>query len=455
MIANTPAAVEFLAARIREVIATKRYNRQPWSRKRIADYISSSLDIDGTLSDTTLGRFLTPSHPQRPSDETVAMVAAFLLHHRYMARDELEWIEQAASIRCGLSLAAFFEVPRGRRQQEFLTDLSGHYVSVRVSDPFVLRTRLVLSHMAEIEALMATEVITLYRWSGIGRALSQARFKGGRAEIALEQAIRKFDLRNMMEQTSTGQTLAFVDLIAIFLKSSGDGMSSIIGVDEVVFGDEVIEGLHAKRNNGWKARGSGDLGLPDVPDAGGQPRGLVRALSNNPHFLRVDGAEKIEAGALPELPSEDGLRSFFDTVAERGDLTDSTAIQRFNAADSADDRLVVALEWGDIELFRQALAGGADPNVIPKGSEAPLVFELAKHGRLEWAKVLLDTGRCSLAKDSQNCPPSYYAGVLARQVAGVEGAEDLAQRYADLHGLLSAEESRQMKPRDLPRRDGP
>ena len=443
MIVNTPAAVAFLAARIREVMATKRYRRRPWSRKRIADDITTSEHIEGTLSDTTLGRFLDPGQPQQPSDATVTMVAEFLLHHRYMRREELDWIGQTASLGSGLSLIDFFSIPETGSHAKFLNDLGGHYVGVRVSEPFVLQTRLILHDITGQRLLAATEIMTLFRRPGIARALSQAQFSDIRPEIALRRIIETFDLRSEHEQTASGWLFASTDLMALFLKASDRGRSSIVSVDEVTGDDGEIVSLTGSRNDGWVFKDSEESEMSEPAAFQARPDRLMRRLAIDPQFSRVDSFEKIASTGERKLASNMRQRSFFDTAAERGDLVNTTARKLFNEAATADGKLEVALAWSELELFTSALERGADANITPNGSEEPLIFGLAKNGRLEWAKALLETGRCRMVKDRNGCFPSFHAAVLARSVAGVSGAEDLAARYGTLHDLLVAEEDRQ------------
>ncbi|MEO1019171.1 MAG: hypothetical protein AAFY56_15995 [Pseudomonadota bacterium] len=394
-----------------------------------------------------------PDYPQQPSDETVAAVAAVLVHFRYVNDDQLNWADQTTSIRSGLSIAQFFDIPESRKQHQFLRDLSGHYVALKVSDPFALQVRLILNHLPSVKSLIATEVIDLYRSPGIGELISSAQLTGAKVEAAFREAAKEFGWQAIAEQTATGHVLAFVDLVSIFLKASSTGFSSIIGGDELVYdqSDRMIA-IAATRNSGWTARYTNDLGLPPTLDHQTHPRRVVRILANDPQFFRVDGGEEVDPAKTPLIKTKQRSKSFFDSETTRGSLPDSVAEILYRKAESADHKLAIAIEYGELSLFTDALSAGADPNMIPQGSDTPLMFLLAKNGQLEWAKALIETGRYRPAKDELGQWPSTYAGQLCRQIATTTGAEDLRVRYGELYNLLNVEEEKQM---NIPEHDTP
>ena len=129
-----------------------------------------------------------------------------------------------------------------------------------------MRSRLILNYVTSIKSLLVTEVITLYRLPGIGSTLTATQFQEASTELAFQMAVRSSQAAPIDEQTATGQALAYVDLIAIFLKASGHGMTSILGVDELTYHNDRIVGLHARRNSGWRSREVDDLGLPRLSE---------------------------------------------------------------------------------------------------------------------------------------------------------------------------------------------
>lgn len=48
-----------------------------------------------------------------------------------------------------------------------------------------------------------------------------------------------------------------------------------------------------------------------------------------------------------------------------------------------------AFEQGDLELFTQALASGANPNAIPKGQSEPYVVILTARPMIDWVQAIL------------------------------------------------------------------
>lgn len=414
----SPALIQFLGNRVREVLATQSYAQQPWTQNRVASYITGSLDIEGTMSAATLGRFLDPANRQHPKQATVRAVRDFLLYHRYLTPRQLEWAEGALSIRSGLSLAAFFEVPDTKAQGDFLRELEGEYRAVEARAPFFLRARLHLNYLDEIGMLTATEVIGVF-----GAARCESDFRA--------------------EFVATGQALAFTDLIAIFLKGEPDGFSSILNVGALTYDDEDrVVALGAWRNAGWKSLGTKEIDVPPLLRSDTPARGVARLHANDPqHYWRF-GAEEIalEAPAGAQSPSE---RRDFHGAAKRGELTEDFVQKLWDEAATPDDKLRVAMDYWDLELFKRALREGGDPNGIPQGFDIPFIHIFARGGRAEWAQAILDDPRCRITIDNKGLTPSFHAGVLARHVAGAPGADDLAKRWGDLHRLLLARELEQ------------
>jgi len=102
------AVIQFLSSSLAKFIELNSYNRQSWTISRVAKYISGSDKIEGTISDTTLGRFLDTEYPQTPSPLTVRMVSEFLIKMGCITTHHLNNLDQVPEIHIALSLNHLF-----------------------------------------------------------------------------------------------------------------------------------------------------------------------------------------------------------------------------------------------------------------------------------------------------------------------------------------------------------
>ncbi len=437
----SPALVQFLANRVLEVIATQSHQRLPWTRRRIASYISRCTKIEGTISDATLGRFLDPHHPQRPTYEKVMTVQAFLLYFSYITKAQLDWVEESLSIRSGLALDMFFAVPETAARANFLAELEGEYRALSGGAPFLLVARLHLTRLPEIEMLAATEVMSLYRKTGQS-GFSPQTIKGQGLEDGL---IARF--------TATGQVFASADLMAVFLKAAGGGFDSILAVTEIGFGDDDLPHiLSGTRNSGWQERAGAQWAAVEALKPDAQPRQATRLLANDPQFYRYVPDENLAPPDADPARSA-GAKHFLETARLRGELYDEVIRKLWAEAANADERLQIAFEYSSLPHFAQALADGADPNGHPKDFDDPYVLLFAKNGDLAWAQILLADPRCRMVLDANGMTPSFHTGMLLQHIKGAKGADDLRAEWAALYELLLARETEQgcqMQPGGIP-----
>jgi hypothetical protein len=135
-------------------------------------------------------------------------------------------------------------------------------------------------------------------------------------------------------------------------------------------------------------------------------------------------------------------RYFFDNGAKITTDYDDIARKAWEKGETPTDKLLIAKQWQDIDLFTEALALGADPNALHEDGTS-LIMGCAKGGQPDFIEALLATGQCRVEADERGFPPSYHAGLMARRLAGTTSFDDVIERYQRAFDLLHPEEMRQ------------
>ncbi|MEQ8749141.1 MAG: hypothetical protein RIC52_05130, partial [Amphiplicatus sp.] len=171
----------------------------------------------------------------------------------------------------------------------------------------------------------------------------------------------------------------------------------------------------------------------------------VRLLAEMNDFRRVQTGRirttTLDKDRIRKLKSDE----YLDFISNTNDKSEYKKEMRIGKIRKQDQKLIDALSHGGADAFRQALAEGADPNLIPPGDELPLIFTLAADGMLEWVEALLATHRCDLTKtDARGFRASIAPGAMSRRLAKEPTAEGLAQRFRRIADMLREEEFRQI-----------
>ncbi len=430
---ETPAVAQFVANRILEVIEFESYALKPWSRRRIAEYISGSDKIEGYLSPTTLGRFLSAEHDQALEPDNLLALIRFLLHFGYVQPRELDWTKAEISVRSGLALERFFDVPDTDAQRGFYRELAGEYHVQVERGPFIATARLHLAFNRAHGTLSATETLALYRPD---EKLALFNDPKRAKQVILES--------REMEFTATGTVLAKAGLISLFLKASDSkGFDGIVAISELEYdSNEEIHQLQGHRNAGWGSRFPGELKLAKPLTHATTSVSALRQLLSDPQYHAHDLTEKLAFPRPPRPKSSQDNRFFFDGGAAIGTDRDTVRRQEWEQGKTPDDKLFIANRLQDIALFKEALSLGADPNARFEDG-TPILLDCAKGGWPDFIEVLLATGRCVIELDGRGLPPSYHAGVMVRRLAGSTIFEDVIERYKLAFEVLHAEEMRQ------------
>ncbi|MEO1194234.1 MAG: hypothetical protein AAFY02_20945 [Pseudomonadota bacterium] len=451
---NRPDVVQLLARSLSILMATQRFRQKPWTKRRVADYITTSTEIEGTISATTLGRFLTPEYAQEPSDNTLRMVAEFLIKFDGLTSRQLELLEQAPQVQALGPLDSYFASSVSQARQDFLREFTGLYHALSVDLDLLLTVELSVTYVPEAEALSLVETLVLYRMLDARAVAAQTDDLNPTSIQGLGRLVKGGLLKEVGQAVTAGTALANSDIIALLHLVEHRGFPSIFNVTGlIVDDDEKIVGMRGQRNVGWRALARGEAFLPPGIDRDTPPRTAIKVLSQDLEYHRSRLGETQGIKPRPEGTGtvENGDQHHFldDRQAkEAKDPFDLQFAQRVKEARTADERLLLALEWSQLEAFKQALAEGADPNLVPAGETEPLIFQLAHNGRVDWVTALLETGRCDLLVEGKDgMTASHAPGVFARRLARAGDAPEQAARFAALYNQLLQEEIRQLEAR--------
>lgn len=443
---HSPALAQFVAGRILEVIEFETYKRQPWSRRRIADEITANVRIAGSISDTTLGRFLSNSHIQESQVTTLISLISFLRIFDYLSARELKWAEADLSIRSGLALERYFEAPTNKAQQSYLREFAREYHHQSKSGDLTARCRLHVTFRPKQAMLTAVEIVSLH--GPMAAPSDGASRKRIRADL-LDSCRLSF--------SSTGPVLITGDLWAMHLKDKeGESFDSIVSVHDVQRDpEEEILSLSGSRHTGWIDRFASELQLGEPAHAKSSALEQLRALALHPEFVVSTPQQTLARGQSNQAESSKENRYFFDDGGDISTDVDKHVQDAWDQADTPDEKLVVAKRNQNLELFKQALTLGADPNAIQPNGDT-IIMGCAHGGRPDFIQALIATGKCRLDLDKNGLPPSYHAGLMARRLAGTTIFDDVIERYQEAYELLHAEEMRQevrMAPKTGPEPD--
>ena len=456
-ISDDPETCQFIASSLSAFMASERPNRGQWSIRRVADYITGSEDIEGTLSATTLGRFLDPASKQMPSSETVHMVAAFLIRHRWIDPADIELMGKSSRLRQMSELAAFFGMNASASQTAFLHDLAGSYAGIHAAGRYVGLHRFSLRCEPGIPALIVRET---FRTFDLGR--SGASWLPENPALSdffqLPFLIRNTGGRSLASIKNGGVMIAGPGIAVALMRPEPIGFESVVALKAIAFDGDHVSNLEGGRALGWKQIERGGFVRPESPQDAQNEMARAKLLSASVDLLKfpyLQQRKKILAEFTSEdVNKEDNLKYFLsmrpvqpeNNAAEIADRL----LKQYESAVTPNmgltERLRLAYEHRVLPKFRELLQGGADPNVPHPDTGLPVIFQVAAAGEPEWLDALLECDRLNLTvRDNQGMPPSFHAGVAARE-AVAEGNQDEADTFGMMFHRLHAEEAKQAAP---------
>lgn len=449
-IPDTPAVIEFLATELTVFMRTHRLEGQAWTQNRVAKYVTNSNAIEGNLSPTTLGRILDPAHPQGPSPTSIRQIAAFLFLMGAIDRRDIDLLAKPPHALTAAAIIALMGIPDSMPQREFLRSIAGHYLSVSFQSGFLYVSRLIASHIADPDALLVDETVRLYRVSDVGELRARTGNLDPKRWGGFHNALQRSGGSEVEAHAASGIGIADSMFGLFLLQALGRGFSAAINLSAIRFdSDDRVTGFQSARNSGWLAQEDDTLSLPVAITPTTPPREVVRQLSrySERYVKQYDAAlrEMHFDNRSEAVIGEDEDPKLIDFYGNNLKTTNDDILEKCRRGATPDDRLHAALEWGVLDAFREALAEGADANMVLPGAQEPLVFQLAKDGRNDWVRCLVETGRCDLVRRGvDGMRASHAPGVMARKLFHHEAAADEARRFADLAALLRDEEIRQI-----------
>jgi len=456
MTENSSETVQFLASSLAKFMATNRHNNQKWTKFRVAEYITGWEKISGSISDTTIGRFLDPSYKQEPSVATVRMVKEFLILFNWVSEKQLELFKFPKEVQAAAMLADFFSTGDVKNQEELHGKLDGHYASYVARAPYVLETRLFVTNHDKEKLLTCYETLTLFKIRDTNQfqTLSEGFHRGSFTHTP--SLIKIAGGNEIARHVLSGAAVANSGMITFIMKPLTSGFASVISLDAVNMDEEDnICAISGARNRGWLILDEGETLAPYEDVSNSSPYNAMRYLSGKvqyyPQLLADIQSMRV---ADTEQESDDDIREF----ANSGEFSPTAKLQEkkrmdkidkiISECDSMNDKLRLSIEWGSLEHFVEALENGANANLILQDSNLPIVFYLAGTGRYEWVEALVETGKCDLTvTDHDGLPPSHNAGVLAREMASKGGPDHQMKEFGKVADYLLAEEIKQAKPK--------
>ncbi|MDF1722137.1 MAG: hypothetical protein P1U65_15805 [Minwuia sp.] len=251
----------FLAQSLSVLVIHTRYRGVPWTKRRVADYITTSDEIDGQLSDTTLGRFLDLNYGQEPSPSTLRMISEFLVIMEAVSEEDVAQYSEQPDLRLATAIQQFFGLAVLRRDHEFRNSLRGYYRETRMDGPFCLITRLVVFQDQGSVAVRLDEASALYRSAGGFRLPDDP---DAPVNWAAMRRILRSDARCVGAVSGAGYAAFTPSMGTGFMTSRERDFECGWQLGTLLFDDEdEITELHVMRNMGWEARAHGSISLPD------------------------------------------------------------------------------------------------------------------------------------------------------------------------------------------------
>ena len=350
----------FLADHLRYTLRVRRLNRQPWTKKRIADDISTRPEIDGVASETTLGRFLDANHPQRASHEPLRAVESFLLYHRYVEQSALDLYEEEDADRLSPADVWSSFAQRSEAERRFHMQLAGRYEREEEQQLFRVQTDL---------RVLCIE----------GEPL-QARL--------LAQVTKAEPQRRELRIIAAGAGCANADLIAFILCDHTSRPTVALTIEGVCFDDEAesdeITSLRAEMRMAWEQVGSSHTPRSNIITSKSTPQSALQILLKNFQLKKVTEDD----ASLPDddLHGKSKNAKYFSSDDEFG-MEGFAEIE--NIDDGPDSRLINAYASGNFILFKELLTSGADPHQI-LGNGDYLIYDALSNARLSYAAAIIE-----------------------------------------------------------------
>lgn len=425
----TPAVAAFLARQLSRVIQLRSFSTQKWTKKRITSYINGSLEIEGTISETTIGRFLNSGHKQKASEKTLKTCAVFLIHFGYISVSQLQWAESSPSVKAGLSLKSYYDIKTSQSNIDFWRKISGEYIYEKVNGSFLLRCNLTIEYIDEAQMLIASEQMELFDLS----------IKLDKSFDALTYE-RNLEKAKLLSVINNGPIIASDDLFCTFFRSDSSHSKTLLPVQSIIFNDnDEIIGFKCQRNRRWKVQNKDNLELPEVIRANMRNIDILGIIGSYPQFMKVDYESNFALKRLNDNNTKKPTKLDFYQSSKTNEAMERTEIARiaFDQEQDIDKRLQIALDYGDLMLFREALKLGADPNYkLTPTDEEPMLFGLVANGNEAWVDAILEYDDVYLGVNSHGLRPSNIAYFTGQPFSQSGITTNIAEKFTRMEEKL-------------------
>lgn len=444
---NTHDLIKFLAVSLASFMATNRHNNQKWTKFRVANYISGGTDISGSISDTTIGRFLDPNYRQEPSVSSIRMVSEFLLHHEWISQNQLDLIDSKKEAQIAAALSEFFSVGNFAADRELREKLDGSFVNYILRVPYLLETTLFVTHHSNERLISCTETMRLFKINDNQQVKVFTQNINEKNFGQMESIIKSVGAKLIAEQSCSGAGIANSGLVTFLMKpNKATSFSSVISLDSINMNEaDEICALTGSRNRGWVVLDENEtLALYDNISKATPHRALRYLCGRVDYYPQL--ISDIQHMRVVERPKDDDsdVRKFYGSEPEflgekqrdkkvMDDYTNDPfwirADQIIGKAETPDEKIKLAIEWGSFKHFKEALEDGADADMKLAGG-APLIFAFAAtSGMHEWTRALVEIGKCDLScTDEDGMLPNHKPAILADTWADA-GRKDLHEGF--------------------------
>ncbi|MEP4190411.1 MAG: hypothetical protein ABJN51_04985, partial [Sneathiella sp.] len=354
MLNNIHEVSTFLATRLAGFMVANRHGNQKWTKYRVAHYITGSEEISGSISDTTIGRFLDPAYPQEPSASTVRMVTEFLLKHKWITQDQLDLLSHSKEVQVAAALSDYFKAGKNPADRRLLKQLEGSYSNYILRAPYLLETQLILTHHEEEQLLTAYETMRLFKVSNNQQLQSFTENLQSNRQHRMPALLKVLGAELLTQHALSGAGVASAGMIMLLMKPATTGFSSTINIDAVNLTDEDdVYRLGGSRNSGWYSLDKGEVLAPYENTANSSPYSAMRSLCGKIEYypqliadiqrMNIDRRSKeVDSdgmkfhGTAPELPGQKRRNQQFMETIEKIIAKAVSLVQK----------LKLSIEWG-------------------------------------------------------------------------------------------------------------
>ena len=407
------AFITYLAQKIENLINSKApYRGEYWSKLSISNYILRDEDIEGELSDTTIGRFLDTSHPQKPSKKTIKILMQFLFKIGLLTTVEIESFLTTQKLKPPDSSFVITE-----QKKSEINKICGTFCGVNIHKNIIAITLFNAEFSSVQKMLEGHRTTFLYVLKNLETLRVKTQNFAPKMYNILFKTLKATGAQPLLMHSSQGYAAVEHQFIYFKFQSEQEPCNSLMIAKRVYNSTKPLQ-IDWIQHFGWESiEGEASFILPKEINSSFstnladycQNIALSKYTDKNVEDL-VDGDYK---------QSEEIKYNKQFTFNMESQFTETAKISEKNFG-NVNIRLLKAFQDCGLKEFVNALQNGANPNIRIKNSD-PLIFHVAVSRPVEWLIAMIETGKCDLSvKDENGFLPSFRVGVLARQLSQLE-----------------------------------